>query len=69
MKRFVSLSTALVLGTVLSREHNTHSEKMIVTKTDKPKKREEAIAHKQVDSIEEYDVEVKFREEYELSHA
>ena len=41
---------------------------MIATKTEKPKKREEAIAHKLADSIEEYDVEVKYREEYEVSH-
>ncbi len=55
MKRFVSLSTAIMLGTVLSKEHS-HVAKM-VAKADKSKHKEAVIPHnKKVDSLDEYRV-------------
>ena len=57
MKRFVSLSTAIMLGTVLSKEHN-HVAKMIA-KVEKPKHKEALIPHKKkVDSLDEYRVDI-----------
>ena len=57
MKSFVSLSTAIMLGTVLSKEHS-HFAKM-VTKFEKPKHKEVIIPHnKKVDSLDEYRVKI-----------
>ena len=57
MKRFVSLTTAIMLGTVLSKEH-THVAKMIA-KAEKPKHKEALIPHKKkVDSLDEYRVDI-----------
>ena len=57
MKRFVSLTTAIMLGTVLSKEH-THVAKMIA-KAEKSKHKETLILHKKkVDSLDEYRVEI-----------
>ena len=57
MKRFVSLSAAIMLGTVLSKEHS-HVAK-IVTKVEKPKHKEAIIPHnKKVDSLDEYRVKI-----------
>jgi len=59
MKRFVSLSTAIMLGAVLSKEHN-HVAKMIA-KPEKLKHHKEAalVPHKKkADSLEEYRVKI-----------
>ena len=59
MKRFVSLSAAIMLGTVLSKEH-THVAKMIA-KPEKPKHKEAAAVHqkkKETDSLDEYRVKI-----------
>ena len=58
MKKFVSLSTAIMLGTVLSKEHN-HVAKMIA-KPEKPKHKEAALVNhkKKADSLEEYRVKI-----------
>lgn len=58
MKKFVSLSAALMLGTVLAKEHS-HVAKAIA-KADKHKKGEVALLPKkeEVDSLEEYRVKI-----------
>ena len=58
MKRFVSLSAALLLGTVLSKEHG-HIAKAI-TKANKHKKEEAIVPKKEsVESNQEYEVQIK----------
>ena len=59
MKRFVSLSTAIMLGSVISKEH-THAEKMI-GKPNKLKYKEAALVpqkKKEIDSLDEYRVKI-----------
>ena len=75
MKRFVSLSTAIMLGTVLAKDHG-HAAKM-VAKVEKQKSKE-AIVPKRWDenSLEEYRVKIekwenqggKFRNSNESPH-
>jgi len=58
MKRFISLSTAIMLGTVLSKDHG-HVAKM-VAKVDKQKNREKFVPkRKDEDSLEEYRVKIE----------
>jgi hypothetical protein len=55
MKRFVSLSTAIMLGTVLSKEHS-HVAK---AKVEKQKNKETLVPRrKDEDSLEEYRVKI-----------
>jgi hypothetical protein len=57
MKRFVSLSTAIMLGTVLSKDHG-HVAKM-VAKVEKQKNKETLVPRrKDEDSLEEYRVKI-----------
>lgn len=58
MKRFISLSTAIMLGTVLSKDHS-HVAKM-VAKVEKQKNREKFVPkRKDEDSLEEYRVKIE----------
>jgi len=58
MKRFISLSTAIMLGTVLSKDHG-HVAKM-VAKVEKQKNREKFVPkRKDEDSLEEYRVKIE----------
>ena len=56
MKKFVSLSAALMLGTVLAKEKHSHVAKAVEKAEPKHKKEEVVHAHKKqsVDTIEEY---------------
>jgi hypothetical protein len=61
MKKFVSLSAALMLGTVLAKEKHSHVAKAIAKEETKHKK--EKLVHapmkRSVDTIEEYIAKVQ----------
>ena len=60
MKRYLSLSTAIMLGTVLSKEHGQMAKSLMKTKQNK--KEEKAVLPKiqsSFDSLEEYRVKIE----------
>ena len=71
MKRFVSLSAAIMLGTVLSKDHSHVAKK--IAKVEKPKNKESILPNKKkADSLDENRVKVhaekkreKIRKAYE----
>ena len=60
MKRYLSLSTAIMLGTVLSKEHGLMPKSLM--KTKQHKKQEKVVLPKiqsSFDSLEEYRVKIE----------